>query len=68
MNLSSRQREFLERIGPGDAFKAADYAATEAVSLRQARRELAELEVIGLIEKRGKGRATVYLRTSRTLR
>ncbi len=59
MDLSSRQRQFLQEIGLGDTFKTADYAAAETISLRQARRELAELEDFGLIEKQGKGRATV---------
>jgi len=66
VDLSSRQRQFLQGIGPGETFRTADYAAAETISSRQARRELAELEEFGLIEKQGKGRATVYLRTNKT--
>ncbi|MCK4302975.1 MAG: hypothetical protein KAY24_01915 [Candidatus Eisenbacteria sp.] len=35
------------------------------MSERQARRDLAEMERLGFIERHGKGRATAYKRTAR---
>ncbi|MCK5134095.1 MAG: DeoR family transcriptional regulator [Candidatus Sabulitectum sp.] len=46
-----------------EEFKTADYATVTGVSQRQARRDLAELEDRGIVERHGKGRATLYRRS-----
>lgn len=46
----------------GQDFKATEYADDAGVSMRQARRDLSEMEDLGLIERYGKGRATAYRR------
>ncbi|HVC96950.1 MAG TPA: ATP-binding protein [Pirellulales bacterium] len=63
--LAERQSRFLGEIGAGAIFRAVDYAQATRVSERQARRELAQLEAFGLVERRGRGRATAYQRTAR---
>lgn len=63
--LTSRQQEFLKSLTLGQSFKAADYAQAVAVSLRQTRRDLAELEELGLLERSGKGPATFYRHTAK---
>ncbi len=63
--LTSRQQEFLKSLTPGQSFKAADYAQVVAVSLRQTRRDLNELEELGLLERSGKGPATFYRHTGK---
>ena len=63
--LTSRQQEFLKSLAPGQSFKAADYAQLAAVSLRQARRDLTELQELGLLERSGKGPATFYRHTGK---
>jgi ATP-dependent DNA helicase RecG len=65
LQLSDPQRVFLHNMASGTVFKAADYAKTTAVSDRQARRELAEMDAFGLLQRVGKGPATAYRRTSR---
>jgi ATP-dependent DNA helicase RecG len=65
VKLSPRQAKFLESSEPGAAYKVGDYAVVCQVSERQARRELSELERVGLVEKQGKGPATAYVRTRR---
>ncbi|MCD6589474.1 MAG: putative DNA binding domain-containing protein [Candidatus Fermentibacteraceae bacterium] len=61
--LTGRQAEFVKSLKRGEEFKTADYATAAGVSQRQARRDLAELEDRGIIERLGKGRATLYLRS-----
>lgn len=63
--LTTRQSEFLKRIKPGSEFKVGDYALAAKVSERQARRDLADLEALSLLERRGKGPATKYRRIDR---
>jgi predicted HTH transcriptional regulator len=63
--LTTRQSEFLKRIKPGSEVKVGDYALAAKVSERQARRDLADLEALSLLERRGKGPATKYRRTDR---
>ncbi len=63
--LIPRQQMFLKSLVPGQSFKAADYAQSVAVSLRQTRRDLAELEELGLLERSGKGPATFYRHTGK---
>ena len=63
LRLSPRQATFIESSELGATFKVGDYSAVGEVSERQARRELADLERAGLVEKQGKGPATVYVVT-----
>ncbi len=63
VQLSPRQKTFLDETQPGQAYKTSDYAEITGVVPRQAQRELAELLELGLLQRRGKGRATVYVRT-----
>lgn len=44
----------------GQAFKVGDYSAIAKVSERQARRDLADLEKLSLLERHGAGPSTVY--------
>lgn len=66
VHLSQRQRAFLDTTQPGEAYRTSDYADTTGVVVRQAQRDLAELTEYGLFQKRGKGRAIVYLRTDKS--
>ena len=59
--LSSRQENFLHSLMPGEKFKAGDYSESAGISERQARRDLAELEDLDLIERSGAGPSTIYL-------
>jgi ATP-dependent DNA helicase RecG len=59
--LSLRQESFLHSLLPGEKFKAADYSESAGVSERQARRDLAELEDLDIIERSGAGPSTIYL-------
>lgn len=61
--LPLRQQDFLQTLPPRHRFKADDYAKAASVSARQARRDLAELEDLGLLERIGKGPATLYRRS-----
>ncbi len=61
--LTGRQAEFVGSLMAGAEFRAADYFSATGMSERQGRRDLAELEKRGIIERHGKGRATVYRRT-----
>jgi ATP-dependent DNA helicase RecG len=58
-----RQAKVLRSLKQGADFKADDYAEAAGVSIRQARRDLSELEELGLVERLGKGPATAYRRT-----
>jgi ATP-dependent DNA helicase RecG len=58
--ISPRKQEFLESLTEGESFKTTEYAEAVDVSSRQARRDLAELEELGIVERSGKGPATVY--------
>ena len=58
--LSPRQDAFFRAHKAGRSFKGSDYAASAEVSERQARRDLTELERLGLIERQGAGPATTY--------
>ncbi|MBI3267866.1 MAG: putative DNA binding domain-containing protein [Planctomycetes bacterium] len=64
--LGSRQRRFFETAASRGDFTAGDYADAAGVSLRQARRDLAELGQLGLLARFGKGPATIYRRTARS--
>ncbi len=66
--LSDRQAAFLKSVERGTEFKVKDFAKATDVSERQARRELANLEELGLVERHGKGPATAYRRTPQPLR
>ena len=60
MELVGRQAEVFQLLKGKSEFKVSDYAAAAGVSDRQARRDVVELEEKGIIERIGKGRATVY--------
>ena len=66
ISLVGRQAQFLEKTKLGAEFKVSDYSDAAKVSERQARRDLAELEKVGLVERHGKGPATSYRRSSRS--
>lgn len=63
VRLSQRQQTFLDSAQPGRVYKTSDYAEMTGVVVRQAQRELSELLELGFLQRRGKGRATVYVRT-----
>jgi ATP-dependent DNA helicase RecG len=67
--LNPRQRQLLEELNPGQEISTAVYLQqfADGVTDRQARRDLSELEELGLLEKYGKGPATVYQKTEKTL-
>jgi ATP-dependent DNA helicase RecG len=65
--LSPRQAHVLERLRPGDSIKLWDYVREQEVSERQARRDLVELEEAGFLKRSGRARATIYVRTDRTV-
>jgi ATP-dependent DNA helicase RecG len=50
-DLSPRQQDFLKSLKSGQAFKVSDYSAIAKVSERQARRDLADLEKLSLLER-----------------
>lgn len=58
--LSLRQENFLDSLIPGEKFRSGDYCERTGVSERQARRDLAELEDLDLIERTGAGPSTIY--------
>lgn len=60
MTLSPRQARFVEKRQTGSDFVLRDYARSTKVSERQARRDLQELEQLGLVERHGRGPATSY--------
>ncbi|HKV40883.1 MAG TPA: RNA-binding domain-containing protein [Blastocatellia bacterium] len=64
--LPDRQLRFLKSTKAGTEFKVGDYANAAKVSERQSRRDLADLESLGLVERSGKGPATHYTRTSQS--
>jgi ATP-dependent DNA helicase RecG len=63
--LTNRQERFLGTTKAGDEFKVMDYVDAVKVSERQARRDLTDLENLGLVKRHGKGPATSYRRTNR---
>jgi ATP-dependent DNA helicase RecG len=58
--LTPRQKKFLKAMLAGKAFKVPDYMRLAAVSERQARRDLVELERLGVVNREGAGPATLY--------
>ena len=65
--LNDRQEQFLKSIPYGSEFKTGDYLDAVKVSERQSRRDLTEMEAIGFVERLGKGPATHYRRTDKSL-
>lgn len=63
--LTSRQAEFMRAMALGKIFKAGDYVRQVEGSERQARRDLADLEKLGLVVREGAGPSTVYRIVSR---
>jgi len=66
---NERQNAFLEQVVPDEALSPGDYHSrfAKAVSERQSRRDLKELEGAGLVLREGGGAATLYRRTKRTM-
>lgn len=64
--LWGRQAEFLRFLGKRNEFKTADYAEFVGLGERHARRDLTEMEELGVIKRHGKGPATVYRRVQKT--
>ncbi len=65
--MNPRQEMCLHELRPGAVLRVRDYMkrfGTE-VSERQARRDLAEMEAAGCLEKRGSGPKTEYVRTEK---
>jgi ATP-dependent DNA helicase RecG len=60
--LTGRQKQFVQAAELGPEFKVKDYSELLQVSERQARRDLMELERLGLVERHGKGPSTLYRR------
>lgn len=65
--LNPRQAALLDRIKPGEEIRPGDYQRqyAKAVTERQARRDLTELEDANLLERVGAGATTRYRRTER---
>lgn len=65
---NSRQQALLAQVQPGGEIRPGEYHKRFATNVtdRQARRDLVELEVAGLLLRNGKGAGTVYQRTNRT--
>lgn len=65
--VNPRQRALLAWINTGDSIRPSEYHQRFAadVSDRQARRDLVELEEVGLVLRVGKGASTLYQRTER---
>lgn len=65
LDLNERQKHLLTHLAPGDAISRQDYAQQFAsdVSERTARRDLSELEEHGLLNRKGSGPTTTYIRT-----
>jgi ATP-dependent DNA helicase RecG len=68
IKLNDRQDALIKTLSIGDEIKPIDYREKFApdVSERQARRDLTELEDLALLERKGKGAATRYVRMNRT--
>lgn len=62
ISLNTRQQELISRLEIGEIFTVNDYARTQTVSQRQARRDLTELVNSGLLVRQNDGPATVYIR------
>ena len=58
--LSQRKVDFLHSLRKDAEFKTTDYTEFTAISSRQARRDLAELEKLGILTRHGRGPSTRY--------
>ncbi len=67
-SLNARQQALLDAIKVDERIRPAEYRERFAVEVseRQARRDLAALEELGLLRVDGAGASTVYVRTNRT--
>jgi ATP-dependent DNA helicase RecG len=61
--LNLRQKKLLGELKPGDVVKSREYCDRLAVSERQGRRDLMELEQAGFLTREGEGPATFFRRT-----
>lgn len=62
VDLNRRQAEWLRDRPRGASFKAAEYAATFDVSSRTALNDLGELRRRGLVERKGAGPGSYWVR------
>ena len=62
--LNLRQRKLIKEMHAGSLVKTAEYCERLAVSERQGRRDLTELERAGYLVREGDGPATVFRRTA----
>jgi ATP-dependent DNA helicase RecG len=62
VSLNERQKMLFMTLRAGDEITLSEYSArfASAVTQRQARRDLEELESFGFLERHGRGRATNY--------
>ena len=60
--LVPRQARFLDSTGPGSSFTTAEYAASLGVSHSTALNDLRDLEAHGLVERRGRGKSSRWVR------
>jgi hypothetical protein len=69
LELNQRQRSLLEQIEPGTQFVTTEFHQRFApdIGLRQARRDLEQLEEFGFLSRSGTGRGTTYARTEKRL-
>jgi ATP-dependent DNA helicase RecG len=61
--LNLRQKKLLSELKPGDALRSVQYCERLAVSERQGRRDLSDLERAGYLSREGEGPSTVFRRT-----
>ncbi|PLR28193.1 transcriptional regulator [Caulobacter zeae] len=65
--LNERQGATLAQLRPGDSIRLPEYMDQHGVSERQARRDLAGLTERGFLVRKGKGPATDYQRSDKTI-
>ena len=63
-HLNLRQRKLMSEMHKDSFIKSSEYCEKMAVSERQARRDLMELEQSGFLTREGEGPATVFRRTA----
>lgn len=61
--LNLRQRKLMKEMQSGGLVRTGEYCERLAVSERQGRRDLMELEQAGFLDREGEGPATVFRRT-----
>jgi ATP-dependent DNA helicase RecG len=64
-DLNDRQRALVVTLKPGEEIRVPEYVDRfgQGITDRQARRDLADLEIAGFLVRRGAGSKTTYQRT-----